>query len=142
MRIVCSTSPVSRELVEVKGLEPLLTEPKSVVLAITPHLKTMPSISELPALPQIDPICFSQGASIRAHWRNTTGSTSRAGNADNAVFAAYTNPVSGQGNPLYPPATRDMENPGRRVGQSGIVCQKKKPGEPHRPGLNSVLNRK
>ena len=36
MRIVfvCSTSPVSRELVEVKGLEPLLTEPKSVVLPL------------------------------------------------------------------------------------------------------------
>lgn len=36
MRIVfvCSTSPVSRELVEVSGLEPKMTEPKSVVLPL------------------------------------------------------------------------------------------------------------
>ena len=89
---------------------------------ITPHLKTMRSFPPS-ALPRIDPICFSQGASIRAYWRNTMGSTSHAGNADNAVFAIYAKSVSGQGNPLYPPATRDMENPGWRSGRPGLFLQ-------------------
>ena len=170
MRIVfvCSTSPVSRELVEVKGLEPLLTEPKSVVLPLhhtSKQCRLFPSCQpcrkltlyvlargplfgrigaiqrEAPPARATPTTPYSRPMPIRSPGKETrfilrppaTWRTPEGGQADRGLVRIETTIQTGT---LTPPTSLC----GHIVVEHNV--RKKKPGEPHRPGLNSVLNRK